>query len=86
MNADQIADILMGDPSQEECEKMCASKWWEVTGLANAAILQLDQSKLCMPFGKFHEAVEFWLWRPVFNIELAHPEKLLHEGFTREGL
>lgn len=43
------------------------------------AAFQLQQDKLCMDFGFFHENVEKVLKRPVWTHEFAHPEHLLME-------
>lgn len=40
---------------------------------------QLFESKLCMPFGVFHGAVEEMLGRPVYTHEFSEPENLRKE-------
>lgn len=60
------------------------SKWWEgkTTHEANReiAIFQMEVAELCMPFERFHEAVEIALGRPVFTHEFG----LNAEGIYKE--
>lgn len=43
------------------------------------AAFQLQQDKLCMDFGYFHECVEKALGRSVWTHEFVHPEHLIME-------
>ena len=44
---------------------------WEDMSLEDVAKFQIQQDCLCVPFGKFHEAVEKTLGRPVYTHEFA---------------
>lgn len=68
--------------TKETAQELFDSKWWESVALARAAWLQLNQKLLCMPFDKFHEAVEFLLGRPVYTHEFAFAEHLKQEVLT----
>lgn len=81
-NYDEIVSFMTGKPTREQAVEMFDSGWWESAGLAKAAWLQLNQSKLCMPFSKFHEACEFLLGRPILKHEFAKSEKLIDEALT----
>lgn len=50
---------------------------WEGMTLRERALFQMEQDCLCMPFDKFHEAVEKTLGRPVFTHEF---------GLNRDGI
>lgn len=50
---------------------------WRKLSPATLALFQLTQSKLGVPFGEFHKAVEIALGRPVWTHEFA---------LNREGL
>jgi len=43
------------------------TKWWETATDEEIVRFQLYEERLCMPFGRFHEAVEACLDRPVFS-------------------
>ena len=47
------------------------SNAWDPLTLRQRAEFQMSQDLLCMPFEKFHEAVEKTLGRPVFTHEFA---------------
>ena len=52
---------------------------WKDMPMRERAVFQLNQDKLCMPFGAFHEAVEKATKRPVFTHEFADTARLLAE-------
>ena len=47
------------------------TKWWESATDDEIVKFQLFEPLLCMPFGRFHEAVEKRLSRPVYTHEFA---------------
>jgi len=63
--------------TKEEAIKLYESKIWEKWTKEKRAYFQIYQDKLCMPFDKFHEAIEHVLDRPVFTHEF---------GLNRNGL
>lgn len=50
---------------------------WKKWDAKTRALFQMEQDKLCIPFGEFHKAVEEALGRPVWTHEF---------GLNREGL
>lgn len=65
--------------TRDEAIGLAETKWWEGMLLKEAAILQLHEEKLCMPFDKFHEGIEIALGRPVWTHEFAKPALLKEE-------
>ena len=65
--------------THEEAIAIYDSKCWESWDNAKVARLQLFQNYLFLPFGKFHEAVEEILCRPVWTHEFANRERLVDE-------
>lgn len=57
--------------SREEAIKLAESGWWEHATPRQIAEFQLSERLLCMPFNKFHEAVEKALGRPVWTHEFG---------------
>ena len=55
------------------------SREWEKLDDRTLAIFQLQQTCLCIPFGRFHEAVEKAAGRPVWTHEFVEPKALLAE-------
>lgn len=82
MDFDTIVSLMTSGLTREQAVELYETNWWEVTGMAKAAWLQLNQKLLCMPFDKFHESVEFLLGRPVFRHEFAESENLINEVLT----
>lgn len=62
---------------KEKALALFESKWWEGLEPKEVAKFQMVTDELCMPFPKFHEAMEKALDRPVFTHEF---------GLNREGL
>jgi len=58
------------------------TKWWEKKSFREIAEFQLFVAELCMPFDKFHDAVEHALGRPVFTHEFG----LNYDGIVAEFL
>lgn len=50
---------------------LASTNWWEHATDREIAEFQLNEPLLCMPFDRFHEAVEKALGRPVFTHEFA---------------
>ena len=63
--------------TEEQAVEFYKSGAWEPLDLRQRATFQIQQQLLCMPFEKFHEAVEKTLGRPVYTHEF---------GFNREGI
>lgn len=63
--------------TKEQAIKFLESKSWESMSNREIASFQLQQDLLCIPFSRFHEAVEKTLNRPVFTHEF---------GLNRQGL
>ncbi len=65
--------------TKKQAIKLGESKWWE--GLSNQDIVmfQLFEKKMCMPFGRFHEAIEAVLGRLVWTHEFARLGNLQKE-------
>ncbi|MHA2312803.1 MAG: DUF7736 domain-containing protein [Candidatus Thorarchaeota archaeon] len=52
--------------------------WQEMSDLA-IANLQLYQERTCVPFGRFHEALEHVLGRPIWSCEFVMLLRLMEE-------
>jgi len=65
--------------NEKDAIKLAESNWWENKTPEEIVAFQLYEGKLCMPFDKFHEAVEKALKRPVWTHEFARPEILRAE-------
>lgn len=66
--------------TEDEAIRMAESHWWKGKTAKEISEFQLVEDKLCMPWARFHEAVEKWLGRPVWTHEFACPHELLAEG------
>jgi len=64
---------------KEKALKMYESKWWEGWDDKDIVMVQLFTAELCMPFDKFHGAVERTLGRPVWTHEFGFWEHLVKE-------
>ena len=58
---------------------------WKHMTLEQRAKFQFLQEKLCMPFDKFHEAIEKTLKRPVYTHEFALNREGLHNELFGDG-
>ena len=76
-----IGDRMLGELTREEAVALHDARWWEKAGLSDneVALLQLQQTRLTMPFDIFHRLVEKLLDRPVWTHEFARPLALLAE-------
>lgn len=57
--------------TKEEALAKADTRWWESATNEEIVRFQLYERRLCMPFGRFHEAIEAVLGRPVFTHEFA---------------
>jgi len=73
----------MNQLTKEQAIKFAESGIWKEWTDHQIVEFQLFQKKLCMDFGRFHEAVEKVLDRPVYTHEFAWPEHL-REEFLKE--
>lgn len=67
--------------TEQEAVALGGSGWWRGKTALEIVRFQLYETRLCMPFAVFHEAVESVLGRPVYTHEFAEP-RLLREEFS----
>ena len=60
--------------------KLFDSAWWVGKTARELAEFQMSTAELCMPFGRFHKAMEEALGRPVFTHEFG----LNYDGLLAE--
>lgn len=65
--------------TKEQAIAFAKNKAYEGMSSRMIAEFQLNQERLCMPFGVFHKAVEEALGRPVYTHEFVNPELLIKE-------
>ena len=66
--------------TQEQAIAFAESKVWETWSHYEIARFQLFQDKLCVPFTRFHQAIENELGRPVFTHEFGlNPDGIIEE-------
>ena len=65
--------------TKEQALAFYENKCYENMTERQIAEFQMEQDRLCIPFGVFHRAIEKVLGRPVFTHEFAFPEKLRKE-------
>lgn len=65
--------------TRDEALALLETKWWLSKTPHEIATFQLNEPRLCMPFGDFQEAVEKALGRGVFTHEFVDPKSLLAE-------
>lgn len=65
--------------TKDEAIALGESNWWADKSYREIATFQLFEDRLCMPWEKFHEAVEKSLGRPVFTHEFAWRDELQKE-------
>lgn len=68
--------------SEEEAKRMYKSKWWKKCTNREIVRFQLFTDRLCLPFDRFHEAVEKSLNRPVWTHEFG----INYDGLCKEFL
>jgi hypothetical protein len=64
---------------KEQAIEFYNSKKWESMTDIEKVKFQLYESKLCMPFSIFQEAMESVLGRPIYTHEFADSQKLKQE-------
>lgn len=57
--------------TKEQAIAFCENKCYEGMTSRQIAEFQMEQDRLCMPFGVFHKAITEALGRPVFTHELG---------------
>ena len=62
--------------TREEAIAKYETGWWKDSTDKEIVDFQLFESRLCMPFDRYQEAVEKVLGRPVFTHEFADLDKL----------
>lgn len=72
----------MNELTEEQSVALASTNWWETKSDRDIVGFQLFQRRLCMPFSRFHEAIEKALGRPVFTHEFG----LNLEGIKAEFL
>jgi hypothetical protein len=65
--------------TREEAIALHDSNAWEVMTDRQIVLLQLFQECLCVPFGRFHQAIEAELGRPVWTHEFARWDEIAKE-------
>ena len=65
--------------TKEEALAKYNSKWWVGKTPREICDFQLYEARLCMPFDKFHEAIEKALDRSVWTHEFADSKGLIAE-------
>lgn len=65
--------------TKEQAIAFAENKCYENMTYRQIAEFQMEQDKLCIPFGVFHEAMEKTLGRPVFTHEFSFREELRKE-------
>lgn len=65
--------------SKDEAIDFAKSEFWRTLTDEQIAHFQMEQDKLCMPFSRFHEAMEKCLGRPVWTHEFADRDGLRNE-------
>ena len=68
--------------TKEQAIKFGESRIWESWTDEQIVRFQLFEAKVCLPFSRFHEAIEKVLGRPVFTHEFG----LNYEGIVKEYL
>jgi hypothetical protein len=57
--------------TEQHAIELYESGWWMGKTAREICMFQLFEPRLCMPFGKFHEAVTEALGRPVYTHEFG---------------
>jgi hypothetical protein len=65
--------------TKEQAIAFGENKCYENMTYRQIAEFQMEQDRLCMPFGVFHKAIEKTIGRPVFTHEFAFREELRKE-------
>lgn len=65
--------------TKDQALQLFELEWWSRVSDEVAVAFQLYENRLCMPFDRFHAAVEKVLGRGVFTHEFAQIERLREE-------
>lgn len=65
--------------TREQAVQIHDSEGWKELSDVERFTFQLNQSRLCMPFGEFHRCAEVALGRPVWTHEFADRDSLANE-------
>lgn len=57
--------------TEDQAIEFYDNELWKEMSYLDRALFQINQERLCMPFGVFHEAVEKSLGKPVFTHEFV---------------
>ena len=71
--------------TKEQSVEFYKSGAWESLDLRQRAVFQIQQQLVCMPFEKFHEAVEKTLGRPVWTHEFALNYECIYKELMEGG-
>lgn len=72
--------------TKKEAIKMCESSWWEDKTDEEIVKFQLFESRLCMPFSRYHQAIQKVLKRPVYTHEFAWLDLLQQEYLGKKDM
>ena len=61
--------------TKEEAIALYETQWWEKVPLEEAAMMQLFEDWVIMPFGDFHHGIQKLLGRPVWTHEFASADQ-----------
>ena len=78
----RVLHVMLESPdlTKEDARRLFDLRWWELDGLKDdAALIQLRQPRLVMPFADFQDGIEKLLGRPVWTHEFIRPDLLLEE-------
>jgi hypothetical protein len=68
--------------TKEQASKLFDSRFWETLSYRDRAMFQMNEARLCMPFGIFQEAMKKTLGRPIWTHEFG----LNYDGLLKELL
>lgn len=67
-----MSDIKRQSIGKDKAIELAKTGWWESCTHREIAEFQLFTKELCLPFDKFHEAIEKTLCRPVWTHEFGN--------------
>ena len=71
--------MTMKQLSKDEAVDFCGSEFWLTLTDEQIVYFQMEQVLLCVPFSRYHEAMEKCLRRPVWTHEFADSDNLRDE-------
>jgi hypothetical protein len=72
--------------TKEQALAIYQSNWWIGKGAKEIVSFQLFEDRLCMPFDKFHEAIQDALGRSVWTHEFGLNREGLQKEFLGDGV